>query len=435
MGSAPECVILFCFYLFQIYICDDAIMTHNLTTETFTPTESSPSGYINASGYDELPNVTTAETPTEKMFTEYTEFKVAEFVNDYYLYFICGIGIPGNVACILTLVFMRPVMSSTILMLCLAAIDSVAIALKMIFFQLTAFDIQMGARGCQLIFLFGTVSQQFSNWILVAMTIERFIAIWFPFKVKKICNKRNAVIILACMLIFFVLANLQFLFTFEEVDDPFVKYDCRPKEDHATFVEYVWYWIDGVMYAFLPITLIIVFNTLIIYAVRKSNKEHRDLTNRAINMSDKLTQQRQLTLMLLTISLVFVILILPNCIFFIVRTYWSWRDTMRGIAQYYLVYQTVFLLSDLNHAVNFYLYCLSGRKFRQKFIQILCCKKNKPRRNPRSYYSNLANMGRGSRASMSGLTSVTVSETASRTSFSGPLSNAVKSAEIHNGHM
>ena len=410
-------------------------MTQISTTEIFTPLENSSTLYSNVSAYDEMPNVTTQDVPVVKMFTEYTEFKVAEFVNDYYLYLICGIGIPGNVACIFTLVFMRPVMSSTIFMLCLAVVDSVAIALKMIFFQLTAYDVRMGARGCQLIFLFGTVSQQFSNWILVAMTLERFVAIWFPFKVKKICNKRNAVILIVCMLIFFVLANLQFLFTFEEVDDPFVKYDCRPKEDHSKFVEYVWYWIDGVMYAFLPITLIIVFNGLIIHAVRKSSQQQRDLTNRAINMSDKLTQQRQLTLMLMTISLVFVILILPNCIFFIVRTYWSWRETMHGIAQYYLVYQTVFLLSDLNHAVNFYLYCLSGRKFRQKFAQIICCKKNKPRRNPRSYYSNLANMTRGSHASETGMTSVTVSETASRTSFTPNVTNAVKSSENYNGHM
>ena len=406
------------------------MMMYNSTTEVFLTTENSSVLYFNASTYMDIENATTDPGSNVKMFTEYIEFKVAEFINDYYLYLLCGIGIPGNIACIVTLVFMRPLMSSTIYMLCLAIIDTVAIILKMVYFQLTAHDLQMGARGCQLIFLFGTVSQQLSNWILVAMTLERFIAIWFPFKVKTFCNKRNAIISIVFMLVFFVLANLQFVFTFDEVYDPFVKYDCRPKEEHAKFVQYVWYWIDGVMYAFLPITLIIVFNGLIIHAVRKSGKEQRDLTNRAINMSEKLTQQRQLTVMLLTISLVFVLLILPNCIFFIVRTYWSWRETMQGIAQYYLVYQTVFLLSDLNHAVNFYLYCLSGRKFRQKFTQIICCRKMKPRRNPQSYYSNLASMGPESQTSVSGVTSATMSRTSINVNEKSP-----SKLNETNGHM
>lgn len=366
--------------------------------------------YSNATTYEEI-DITTIQSTTEKMFTEYTEFKVAKFINDYYLYMICGIGIPGNIACILTLIFMRPVMSSTIYMLCLAGVDTIALVLKMTYFQLTAFDVQIGARGCQLIFLFGTVSQQLSNWILVAMTLERFIAIWFPFKVKTFCNRRNAIASFVFMLVFFILANLQFVFTFEEVTDPFVKFDCRPKQEYDRFVTYVWYWIDGVLYAFLPISLISVFNALIIHAIRKSSREQKDLTNRAINMSEKLTQQRQLTLMLLTISLVFVILILPNCIFFILKAYWSWQETMQGQAQYFLVFQTVFLLSDLNHAVNFYLYCLSGRKFRQKFAQIICCRKIRPRRNPQSYYSNLASMGKDSRTSMSGVASASVSRT------------------------
>ena len=353
--------------------------------------------------------LTTTEAVTEKKYTEFTEYKVAEFINEYYLYLICGIGIPGNIACIFTLVVMRPVMSSTIYMLCLAAVDTVAIVLKMVYLQLTAHDIQLGASGCQMMFLFGTVSQQLSNWILVAMTLERFIAMWFPFKVKTFCNKRNSIISLIVMFGFFVLANLQFVFTFEEVSDPVLKFDCRPKQEHAKFVQNVWYWIDGALYAFVPIILIILFNGLIIYAVRKSGRDQRDLTNRAINMSEKLLQQRQVTVMLLTISLVFVILILPNCIFFTVKTYWSWRETMHGIAQYSLVYQTVFTLSDLNHAVNFYLYMLSGRKFRQKFAQIICCRKTRPRRNPQSYYSNLASMGKDSRTTISGVTSATIS--------------------------
>ncbi|KAL4228498.1 hypothetical protein ACF0H5_011546 [Mactra antiquata] len=309
-------------------------------------------------------------------FTEYIEYSVAEFINNYYLYFVCVIGIPGNIACIITLTFMGGKLSSAMYMTTLAIADLIAIGLKLAYFLLTKYDIRLGDSVCRLMFMFGTVSQMYSNWILVVMTTERFIAIWFPLKVKKLCSKWRSISILIVLFILFILVNLQFIFTFEEVKDPFLSWDCRPKEQYRKFIQTVWYWIDGALYAVLPIIIILVLNSLIIYAVRKSNRALTNLTNRRKNSKDKLTQQKQITLMLLAVSLTFVLLVMPNCIFFVARQYWTWKETQLGIAQYYLVYQIVFLLSDLNHAVNFYLYCLSGRKFRQKFINVLCFKRN-----------------------------------------------------------
>ncbi|KAL8562143.1 hypothetical protein ACOMHN_041978 [Nucella lapillus] len=42
---------------------------------------------------------------------------------------------------------------------------------------------------------------------------------------------------------------------------------------------------------------------------------------------------------------------------------------------YYLtaVYIVCTLLGHTNHAVNFYLYCLTGRRFREEFLKVLCC--------------------------------------------------------------
>lgn len=322
-------------------------------------------------------------------FTEFPEYKAAEFINNYYLYVVCAIGVPGNVACIVTLTCMKPTFSSAVYMVTLAIADLVAIALKLSYLLLTKNDVRIGDRMCQLIFMLGTVSQMYSNWILVAMTTERFIAIWFPFQVKKLCTKKNAVAVITLLLIFFILANIQFLFTFEEVKDTFMSWDCRPKENYKEFIQFVWYWIDGALYAMIPIIVILILNSLIIYSVRKSSNAQLHLTNRIKNMNEKISQQKQITMMLLTTSLVFLVLILPNCVFFIAREYWSWKESQLGNAQYYLVYQVVFLLSDLNHAVNFYLYCFSGRKFRQRFLELICCRKRRFGKSPSSYVSSI----------------------------------------------
>lgn len=322
-------------------------------------------------------------------FVQFGEYKAAELINNYYLYLVCSIGVPGNVACIVTLTFMKPKVSSALYMMTLAVADLSALALKLSYLLLTKNDVELGDRLCQLIFMLGTASQMYSNWILVAMTLERFIAIWFPFQVKKLCTKKNALFIIVALLVFFILSNVQFLFTFEEVKDPFMSWDCRPKAEYREFVQFVWYWIDGALYAILPIILITILNSLIIYSVRKSSRAQLHLTNRIQKINEKFSQQRQITMMLLTTSIMFLLLVMPNCIFFIAREYWTWKETPLGISQYYLVYQIVFLLSDLNHAVNFYLYCLSGRKFRQKFVELLCCRRKQSRRSPASYVSSI----------------------------------------------
>ena len=313
----------------------------------------------------------------EPMLSDYMEFRAALWINKYYLYIICAIGVPGNIACIATLTQMKPFLSYAVYMLLLAVSDMVSITIKMVYFQITANDVKMGDIFCQLILFLGTVAQQYSNWILVAMTVERFVAIWFPFKVKKICTKRNVALANIVMIVVFICANWHFLLTFEEVADPLLVWDCRPKPNFAYFINVVWYWIDGTLYAFLPIILIVVLNGLIVYAVKRATNTRIDLTNNTKKARDKAAQQRQMTIMLLTISMVFIVLVLPNCIFFIVKEYWTWKNTLHGTAQYFLLYQIVFVLSDLNHAVNFYLYCLSGKRFRHNFLKVICISKRR----------------------------------------------------------
>lgn len=373
-------------------------MTANLSSAVQHDTEpglvsisplNSTDAYVNASTNTSWNGSSTPGGVQGQLFRSFTEYKAAEFINEYYLYLVSGIGVPGNIACIITLISMKQKLSSALFMMTLAVADLVAIAFKLSFLLLTKKDVQMGNTGCQLVYMLGTASQMYSNWILVAMTAERFIAIWFPFQVKKFCTRKNAVSVLVVLLIFFIIANVQFLFTFEEVPDPFMSWNCQPKKKFQEFIQFVWYWIDGALYAIIPIIIILILNSLIIYAVRKSSKSHLHLTNRIQNLNEKISQQKQITTMLLTTSIMFILLIMPNCVFFIAREYWTWKETPLGNAQYYLVYQLVFLLSDLNHAVNFYLYCFSGRKFRQKFKDLILCRRKQPRYTPTSCISNM----------------------------------------------
>lgn len=310
------------------------------------------------------------DKPPQKSFTDYDEYEAALGLNKYYLYFIVGLGVPGNLAALVTVCKMKPFTSSSVFMVTLATMDSASLIIKELYHQLTFFDIQMFDIGCQIMIFLGSFAMHYANWILVAMTAERFIAIKFPMRVQEICTKTKVVIVLVVMAIILVGLNSHHFVIMHEGYSSFTIYLCQSRAEYTYFYSKIWYWIDGVVFAMAPFCALTLLNFLIIIGIRDSMKKQRDLTNLQQKQSK---QQMQITVMLVTVSVVFTVLTMPNCIFFIYEGYWNYKQSSYQTALYYLIYQIVFILSDLNHAVNFYFYFLSGKKFRKHFIKLICC--------------------------------------------------------------
>lgn len=107
----------------------------------------------------------------------------------------------------------------------------------------------------------------------------------------------------------------------------------------------------------------------------KSSKSRLSLNNQQLNLSGNLSNrssQKQITVMLMAISISCMVLSFPYSAFELLRKldfdfkFLKSRQTLRF----------VLLLIDLNHATNFILYCLTGKKFRAevKLIMSFCCK-------------------------------------------------------------
>lgn len=308
-----------------------------------------------------------------RSYEDFDEYKVALFINTYYLYIICGIGLPGNIAALVTVWKMKPLSSSSIFMIALASMDTMTLVIKELYYQLTYYDIQMFDLGCQFFVFIGQFSAHYANWILVAMTADRFIAIKFPLKVQKICTKTKVITALLVIAVALLALNIHHFATMYEGYHFLAKYKCSIKKEHEFFMKKIWYWLDGVTFSVAPFCALTILNFFIIIGIRDSLKKQRDLTN----LQQKQTkQQMQITVMLITISVVFTLLTMPNCVFFIYEGYWDYQKSSYQTALYFLVYQMVFVFTDLNHAINFYLYFLSGKKFRKHFIKLMRCASN-----------------------------------------------------------
>jgi len=79
---------------------------------------------------------------------------------------------------------------------------------------------------------------------------------------------------------------------------------------------------------------------------------------------------KQLTSMLLSVSAAFLVLTLPMGVFVVASRYWN-PPSGRDKARFALLRDVTDSLMITNHAVNFLLYCLSGRRFRGQAASLL----------------------------------------------------------------
>ena len=87
---------------------------------------------------------------------------------------------------------------------------------------------------------------------------------------------------------------------------------------------------------------------------------------------DKSAQNRQLTAMLLGVTVTFLIVSLPIYVRYIYYDFNTFTDTPTSYATYIFVAHATHKLFTTNNAVNFYLYCITGSKFRQDLITLFC---------------------------------------------------------------
>ena len=300
---------------------------------------------------------------------EFTEFKVAYILNEYKYYALMVLSLIGNSLCLAVLKKRMQTSSACFYMGNLAIWDTVTIWSRGIHFIGTAFFIpEYGDIGCKISTFLTNFSIYYAIWIVVAMTMERFIAVAYPFKVATMCTVRRAKITVIALAAIFFLVNLQYFVSVTSVAGP--PFQCAYLEPFHDFSISVWTWVDMSIYAILPLILVLTLNIMIISKVGLAQREKARLQNQSAKTDN---QSASITVMLVTVSVTFFLLVSPFTVFYIYSSlYWKFTADPQTYARYLLGYTTVFLLTDLNHCVNFLLYFLSGKAFREDFKRLLC---------------------------------------------------------------
>jgi hypothetical protein len=298
------------------------------------------------------------------------------------------IGLVGNALSIM--VFgskaMRDI-SSNVYLLFLAISDSLYLisvfstkiltTLRCLYFVDEALDISNRSTVlCKLFQYLLDLFSDYSTGLILAFTVERYIACYHPLNFKEICTVWRARI--ACASLFAVVAifiapyHFMFIGRLEGYD-----YCTVLIEKEAEFT--ILYIVEAMLFRVVPVFVIAVLNVFIIVKVTKvsRDKQRRSQGKSAQQRrrSVKEDKHRQLTIMLILVSSSYIIAYLPVLVHFVM---WKLRRSQMvtvseralDITQNYAKPMYIF-----GFAINFFLYTMSGRVFREQLILMLCGKK------------------------------------------------------------
>lgn len=288
----------------------------------------------------------------------------------YCLPIIIFIGTFGNVMSFLIMVQREMRQTSTFFYLAtLAVADTVVLyisAFKTWIMVLTGFELlHQGPAACKLSIFTTQFCVHFSAWLIVAVTVERFLAVWFPLRATTMCNLARAKFVTVMIAMIFILINSHIFWTAKLHTFRNGQVKCVPYA-YENIVCKVFPWIYLVLYSFLPVLVLLLFNSLIIVNLIKSKPLFQAMTK---NDQQARCDHQKLAVCLLVISFTWIITTMPRPLY---PLFMEKPRSTTAQAEAVFIRTVCFLLMYINHAVNFFIYGLTGQRFRMELKRFLC---------------------------------------------------------------
>ena len=290
----------------------------------------------------------------------------------------------GTVTNVLSIkVFSRPSLlksNMSFLMRVLAVVDMLSLNIgtwNEWFSSLTGSYIGAGSDvGCKTCYYFTNIISSYAGWVLCVITLERIIALALPLRVAEICTKKNTSIVLRVILgtistiyISGFFSNVACIyFVFNENQTSFqIRYFCC---FYKSTSDILYGWLFLIINSLLPFLTLLIGNIFILILFNQTLRNRREM-----GVTSDPGQNILLTRMLLTTSLMYLILTLPYAVYLVtvshlIPLYSSYDDFVGDMALWQVL---SLVLLHINHSINFFLYCIAGKKFRDEFIEMMSC--------------------------------------------------------------
>ena len=226
---------------------------------------------------------------------------------------------------------------------------------------------------CKLGMYVMTTTATLSAWLLVSLTAQRAASVVWPHRVNVICTRHKGVVIIAVITALCSLLQSHLLYGLRlvKVENGTTERCTFGSPAYQEFYVSVWIKVNLFLYSVLPCLCLIVSNMILGWKLTVAMKEAKEQFSTAREDQKNIRQKKvsSVTVTIIIVSVAFVVITIP---FMIYSTFFYGS---RPSEIYVFLYDFFFVIGLSNFAWNFYLYCLTGAKFRKEFKKIVigCC--------------------------------------------------------------
>ena len=310
---------------------------------------------------------------TEDTFMEevkaYITFRIANLINLYWFPLLIPLGLVGNTLSFTVMIQSKNRKVSTcIYMAAISINDNIMMLMCFHDYLVAGLEIhEWYPIECLCSAFVASFALQNCTYLILTMTVDKYIAIKWPHRAATYSTPGRAKRIVVGLYVSVFIYNIPHFILSRAIGGQCFGYAVDK------LITKVYSWFSFGINVIIPFTLLIHMNFVIIKTVKNSHKmqESSGIVTRQAAMK---STEKQLTIMMLLVTTLFLILLCPAYVRFIYLTFAS-RDTPLQYANSMLLYQITFKLYTTNSGINFLLYCISGKKFRSDLMEILCSSK------------------------------------------------------------
>ena len=266
-----------------------------------------------------------SEERTKDTFMEevesYTIFKIANLITIYWLPVLIPIGLVGNILSFL--VMTKPnnrKMSTCVYMAALSINDNIMMLVCLHYLVSAVQTHNWYSFECKMISFVTLFALQNGTFLVVAMTIDKYIAIKWPHKVDTYSTARRAKMITVSVSIGVCIYNIPYFFISIVTGGQCIG------DAVGGVITKVYMWFTFIFNAIIPFTVLIHMNFVIVNAVRKSHvffKANSEITGKGreqgMDTREKTMKnvEKHPVIMWLLVTILFLILLCPTYFRFI----------------------------------------------------------------------------------------------------------------------
>ena len=222
-----------------------------------------------------------------------------------------------------------------------------------------------------------------STLFTMSMTFERFYSIIRPHKAASFNTFKRARINIIIIIIFCISYNIPHLYI-----TIFKGRVCVPYAKGKQLVYgQMYYWISFVINFAFPFLSLLVMNSVIIHTLRNRSRFGLRIDQgqgqgqgqgKGQGQDGKLkNSEKQIYLTLLLITFGFLVLSTPSYAFNISQLIYNYNKSPYSYSEFHLFLQVARNVHYTNSGVNFFLYVMSGHKFRNDLLRLFRFKRDK----------------------------------------------------------